>query len=393
MESRIQKIVLFADVLEDNFDGVSITLHKILNRVPKDRFDFLIVTAHPPLNKEDIPFPIIVCPYFIFPFQKGYRVGWPHGRALRKALDEFKPDLVHFTSPSPFSRYSVKYAKKHDLPVMSIYHTHFPTYWKYYIGKLGDFIFGGIINFFILFSYKRSNLILVPSKSVESDLLKFGMKAENIKTWGRALSANSYSPDFKKDDAFSFEDHQNHKKVLFVSRLIREKEVATVYEVYKRLLKSNTKLTMVITGDGPKRRWMERKMPKAVFTGKKTGEDLASIYASSDVFFFPSSTETFGNVVIEAMASGLPIVSANAGGPADLVKDNESGFLVETGNDEMFAEKILQILNNDDLRKRMSLHALQSVQKISIVKLHEKLWDIYDGVINDYKNKSLNKNN
>ena len=387
MKSKIQKVVLFADVLENNFDGVSVTLHKILNRVPKDRFDFLVITAHPPNNKEDIPFQIFECPYVKFPFQKGYRLGWPHGQKLKKAIDDFEPDLIHFTSPSLFSRFAIKYAEKKDLPVVGIYHTHFPTYWKYYIGKLGDFIFGGFINWLVLSSYKKSDLALVPTNSVKKDLLDLGMNEADIKIWGRAVSANSFSPAFRVDDAFTFNNQEEYKKVLFVSRLIREKEVATVYQVYKRLMSSDTKLKMIITGDGPKRDWMERKMPNAIFTGRKTGDELARIYASCDVFFFPSSTETFGNVVIEAMASGLPVVSANAGGPADLVEHNRSGFLVEKGEDEVFAQQILKLLDDDELRASMSIQAQRSVQKRSIEELHENLWDIYDGVIVDHAKK------
>ena len=105
--------------------------------------------------------------------------------------------------------------------------------------------------------------------------------------------------------------------------------MGTIYKTYKQVLKRTDDVTFIITGDGPMRRWLEKRMPKAVFTGKQTGHELAKIYASCDVFFFTSVTETFANVIIEAMASGLPVVSADAGGPSELVRDGKNGYLVK----------------------------------------------------------------
>ncbi|WP_425390957.1 glycosyltransferase family 4 protein [Ekhidna sp.] len=381
-----RKIALFADVLEENFDGVSVTLHKILRNAPQDRFEFLIITPHPPLFPEKIPFEIYTCKFLDLPFQKGqsgYRLGIP-GKEAKKKLDEFSPDLIHFTSPSLLGRFAIKYGKKHNIPVINIYHTHFPAYLKYYIGKFGDFLFGRMIKRSVMWYYRKADLTLVPTKPIRKDLKKLGVPKKKMKVWGRAIETGSFHPDFRNESLFDLVIPKDNKKVLFVSRLIKEKDMPAMVKIYKKLRKIDKSITMVVTGDGPKREWLEERMRKAVFTGKKTGEDLASIYASSDLFLFPSSSETFGNVVIEALASGLPVVSADAGGPSELVKHKQNGFLVKTGKTKEFVKRVVQILKDDLLHAEMSEAARKSIEVRSIESLHEKLWVIYEKAINDY---------
>lgn len=378
-----RKIALFADVLEENFDGVSVTLHKILRNAPKDRFEFLIITPHPPIHPEKINFKIHECKFLKLPFQKGYRLGIP-GQETKRLLDDFKPELIHFTSPSLLGRLAIRYARKHNIPVINIYHTHFPAYLKYYIGKFGDFLIGSMIKRSVMWYYRNADLTLVPTKPIKKDLKKLGVPKQKMKVWGRAIEPGSYHPDYRNESLFNLVVPKENKKVLFVSRLIKEKDMPAMVKIYKKLRKADKSITMVVTGDGPKREWLEDRMRKAVFTGKKTGEELAQIYASSDLFLFPSSSETFGNVVIEALASGLPVVSANAGGPSELVKHKVNGFLVKTGKTKEFVKRILQILKDEKLHAEMSESARNSIEARSIESLHEKLWNIYEKTINDY---------
>ena len=383
-----KKIVLFADVLEENFDGVSVTLHKILRNIPRDRFEVLIITPHPPRETDSIDFQIITCKYLKVPAQKGYRMGVPN-KDLKRAIDAFQPDLIHFTSPSLLGKFAIRYGKRNHIPVICIYHTHFPAYLKYYIGRVGDFILGPAIKYMVMWYYRNADLTLVPTKPIRKDLRRLGVPKDKMKVWGRAIEPGSYHPEFRDENLFDLFVPKENKKVLFVSRLIKEKDMPAMVKIYKRVRKNNKKITFVITGDGPKRDWLENKMRKAVFTGKKTGEDLARIYASSDLFLFPSSSETFGNVVIEAMASGLPVISADAGGPSELVKNKVNGFLVKSGKSKEFAKRITQLLENTDLHREMSQAARASIESRSIESLHEKLWNTYDRVIaNHHSRKS-----
>ncbi|UXX79561.1 glycosyltransferase family 1 protein [Reichenbachiella carrageenanivorans] len=383
----MRKIAIFADVLEENFDGVSITLHKILAAIPSDQFKILVITAHPPKDLSQFPHQIHLCPYLSLPFQKGYRLGLPDRKKLNIVLADFKPDLIHFTSPSLFGRFAIRYAKKHNLPVMNIYHTHFPVYLQYYIGKLGDLLFGGIIKHALMWFYRNSDLTLAPTRTIKKDLIKLGISHEGIKVWGRSLQVGDFSPDFKDPALFDVVIPRGHKKVLFVSRLIKEKEMAMLYKVYRKLRKADKNITMIITGEGPKREWLENKMPKAVFTGKKVGLELSKIYASCDLFFFPSVSETFGNVVIEAMASGLPVVAADAGGPSELVRHKKTGYLVKPGKPKKFSNRIIEILANETMQQEMGQEAQTYIQSRSIESLHHQLWAIYHESIRKYQDE------
>lgn len=384
MEVKKIKIALFTDVLEENFDGVSITLHKILRNAPKARFEFLVITPHPPKDLSTIPHEIFVIKHLKFPFQKGYKLGLP-SRSMRKVVDEFEPDLIHFTSPSLLGKFAIKYGKSHHIPVMNIYHTHYPVYLKYYIGKVGDFLFGPLIKRIAMGCYYKADLTLVPTKPIKKDLIKLKIPARKMKIWGRAIEAGSYSPEYRNESLFDEDIPRKHKKVLFVSRLIKEKDMPAIVKIYKKLRKANRKITMIITGDGPKKKWLEKRMKHALFTGRKVGSELAQIYASCDVFLFPSSSETFGNVIIEAMASGLPVVSANAGGPVELVKNKKNGFLVKSGKSKEFTKRILQILEDEKMHARMSMGARELIESRSIDSLHEQLWEIYEDTVSNFK--------
>ncbi|MEP2024453.1 MAG: glycosyltransferase family 1 protein [Reichenbachiella sp.] len=390
MNFAMRKIAIFADILEENFDGVSVTLHKILHAIPKDQFEVLVITSHPPKDLQSIPHKIHLCPYLKVPAQKGYRLGLPYNKKLKNVLDQFSPDLIHFTSPSLFGRFAIKYGQKNHLPVVNIYHTHYPLYLKYYVGRAGDFLIGRIAKYLFMWYYRNSDLTLVPTRTVKKDLLKLGISASKLKVWGRSLNVKNFNPTFRDETLFDVVIPEGNKKVLFVSRLIKEKEMKTIFKVYKKLRKADKTITMIITGDGPKRDWLENKMPKAVFTGKKVGIDLAKIYASCDLFFFPSESETFGNVVIEAMASGLPVVAADAGGPSEIVKNNKTGFLVKPRKAKKFANRIVEILSNHEMHKQMSQEALNFVQTRTIESLHDQLWEIYNQTINKHQLQQAN---
>ncbi|MCV9386823.1 glycosyltransferase family 4 protein [Reichenbachiella ulvae] len=389
MQNNKKKVVLFADVLEEDFDGVSITLNKIIADFPKDRFDLMIVTPHPPKDKSNIEFPMIEIPYLKFPLQVGYRLGLPiKAKGLKKAINEFRPDLLHFTSPTLMGRFAINYGRKNNIPVMTVYHTHYPSYLKFYAGRLGAKILGWPLSQGMAWYYKNADLTLVPTSPVKRDLERLGIDSNKMVIWGRAIHANRFNPRFKQTDYFEGKIPKGNKTVLFVSRLIKEKNVNMLAEMYERFERKNKKITMVITGDGPELEWLKEKMPNALFTGKLRGKELSTVYASADLFFFPSASETFGNVVLEAMASGLPVVAADANGPSDIVKDGITGFLAKPGYHNGFYKRILALTQDDHLRLQMGKAAFDYANAKTIDNLHAELWGHYERVIKSHEMRS-----
>ena len=181
---------------------------------------------------------------------------------------------------------------------------------------------------------------------------------DNFRLWPRGVDAERFNPA-KRSAAWRTKHGigESEPVVLFVSRLVREKQLDTVTATMRRIEAQGIGHRCMIVGDGPERSALEREMPHAVFTGFLEGEDLAEAYASSDVFLFPSETETFGNVTLEAMASGLPAVCADATGSRSLVIPGLTGYLVQPRNSAEFADRTAGLLQDRPLRNQMAAAA------------------------------------
>ena len=369
------KIVFFVDVLKKDFDGVSNTTNQIAYRLPKDRFDAIFVTPLPPEEKE-FPFPVHQCPYIEMPFYKQYRLALPKSmKPLEGILNDFNPDIVHWSTPSALGWYAVKYAKKRKIPSVSIYHTHFTSYVEYFLRYVpGVDKISPPIARRLLSLYRDCVLVLAPTESMKDYLKVLRVDQSKIKVWGRGVNQHLFSPAFRVEDFFQPYGLTTEKKILFVSRLVSFKSTDKLLELYA-LLEPNQKL--IITGDGPDMARLQSKMKNAVFTGKLTGRQLSQVFASADVFVFPSITETFGNVILEAMASGLPVVAAKAGGPGDIIQEGVTGFLTPPGDTAAMYDKVTLLLNDPAMHLRIREQALHYASQQNWDTLCDKLFDYY----------------
>jgi glycosyltransferase involved in cell wall biosynthesis len=369
------KIVFFIDVLKKDFDGVSNTMYQIVYRLPKDAFDAIFITPIPP-DDSAFPFPVYKCPSVDIPFYKEYQLALPKQmQGLEAILDDFSPDLVHWSTPSALGWYAVKYAKKRQIPLVTIYHTHFGSYAEYFLRFVpGIKKLSSIIARRFLSLYRDCDLVLAPTDGMKDYLKGIRINESNIAVWGRGINQRMFSPSFRDDAFFSAYGIANEKTILFVSRLVNYKSTDSLIQLNQLLDKGHK---LIITGDGPDMERMQSKMSGAVFTGKLTGEALSKVFASADVFVFPSVTETFGNVVLEAMASGLPVVAAKAGGPADIIEDGITGFLTEPGNISEMHSKIKALLSDDRLHTTIKDNALTYASQQNWEKLCQRLFDYY----------------
>ena len=389
------RIALFTDVLKENLDGVTYTLYNLIGRIPKDRFEFIFITPYPPSPEVKLPFPVIVCRYVPLPLYKEYPLALPYfDKNLKKALDDFKPDLIHFTSPTFLGRYALRYGQKHGIPVVSTYHTHFPMYVDYYFKHypvlwwLSWIAKKYLVPMILKFYYNNCDTVYVPTKPVLEDLVNLGINRERLTIWARGIDMSKYNARKRDKNFIDTMCGKNTVRILFVSRLFWIKEIRTIIGIYRQLTRSYPNARMIITGDGPQRKYMEKRMPGAVFTGKLIHEQLERIYASSDIFLFPSITETFGNVVLEALASGLPVVAAAKGGPVGILREGETGFLVEPKNVDEFCDKLGYLIDNPDIMEQMSRKATEYARTQKWEDLCHDMFASYEKIISEHSDKT-----
>ena len=385
MEKKKIKIAFFTDVLKQNLDGVTYTLYNIIERIPDDRFEFIFITPYPPDNPEDFPYPVVVCRYIQLPFYKMYPLAFPYyDRNIKRALEEFEPDLIHFTTPSFLGHYAVKYAKRNNIPVLSTFHTHFMAYIEYYFKylPLSSFLLKKLAWKFARWFYNSCEKVFVPTQPIIDELAESGVEEKRMMIWGRGIDSERFSPSLDDPEYMDKLCGQGTKRILFVSRIVWEKEIRTLLRIYRKFHKTRPDIKMVITGDGPQLAFMQRHMPEAVFTGKLINGDLSRIYASSDIFVFPSITETFGNVVLEAMASGLPVVAAAKGGPKGIVKDGITGFHAVPRDENDFCEKIIRLVDDGELYRKMKEEGVAYAATQQWDTLCKNLFQTYEEVLN-----------
>ncbi|MEM9822873.1 MAG: glycosyltransferase family 1 protein, partial [Bacteroidota bacterium] len=304
------RVAFIADMLVENLDGAIRTMYHLIHRIPKDQFEFLFLCGTPP--KEDIGFEIVALPTTPLPINLSYNMAIPflaEGK-MKRSLQHFQPDILHISTPSPLGHYALNYGHAKGIPVLSIYHTHFLTYVDYYLRKVPMMIppiKQKIIQYTQAF-YNRCQLTLVPTPSIINELAAYGVKKNKMLLWQRGIDKKLFHPSKKNPWRMRQMLGNDRPRLLFASRLVWEKNLETLIRIYREAAAQQLDYNFIIVGDGVAKAALEEAMPKAHFLGHIEHQELAQLYASADVFLFPSDTESYGNVVIEAMASGLPCV-------------------------------------------------------------------------------------
>jgi glycosyltransferase involved in cell wall biosynthesis len=351
------KVAFFAEILIEDFDGASRTMFQLLRRIPTDQFEFLFICG---VGADTLfGYDCITLPTLTIPFNKRYKMAVPAlaKRKTMRQLQVFAPDVVHIATPSWLGSFALDYAAQYSKPVISIYHTHFISYVDYYLRSLPVLIrpIKAQIARFQRDFYNRCDTIYIPSESIASELIAGGLEPSRVTIWKRGIDLTLFSP-LKKNLVQMREQTQSGLPIiLFASRLVWEKNIETLIKTYELAQQRGTAAIFVVVGDGTAKEDCQRRMPKAVFLGNLDHQTLATIYASADVFLFPSISESYGNVVLEAMASGLPCVIADGGGSRDFVEEGINGFRCAPNNPEAYLDKITLLLNDTDLHNKISL--------------------------------------
>ena len=358
---RKTKVAFFADILVKNFDGASRTMFQLIERIPNDEFEFMFFCGLPPEN--DIGHEVMKIPTIPIPFNSTYRLAIPMFSwfSMRKRLKAFKPDVIHIASPSPLGDFAFQFKRRRKIPVITIYHTHFLSYIDYYLRTLPFLVMPAkkTVAFGQRMFYNQSDLMYIPTQQMVNELEGLGFDTGKMKIWQRGINHNLFNPS-KKDLSVIKEITNNNKpNIIFASRLVWEKNLGTLIKIYRESKANGDKYNFIIAGNGTAREVLEEKMPDAYMLGKIDHEKLAILYASADIFLFPSVSETYGNVVVEAMASGCPCVIAKGGGSQSLVNHGKTGFLCEPNNPTDYLGRIEEIMNSEELRDQFMENGLE----------------------------------
>jgi len=267
---------------------------------------------------------------------------------VRRDLEQFNPNVVHVSSPDIVAHRAVTWARKHEIATVASVHTRFESYLAYYHLQWFEPFVRAILRRF----YRRTEIVLAPAESTAA-ILRASRMNRDIAIWTRGIDREQFNPgrrDMEWRRSIGIADDE--LLVAFLGRVVMEKGLDVFAEAIRALSNRGIKERVLVIGEGPARPWFEQQVPEAVFTGQLTGTDLARALASSDVLLNPSITEAFGNVTLEAMASGLPVVAAIATGTTNIVRDGETGTLVDVSDVDAFADALEAYARDPELRQR-----------------------------------------
>jgi len=375
-----KRIALFSGNYNYVMDGPVRALNTLVAFLEEQGIEVLVFapTAAKPAFKHSGT--LVSVPSFALPGRSEYRVALGLPRSVRKQLEAFDPQLIHLAAPDLLGCGALKWARKHNVPAVSSFHTRFDTYPRYYhLGWLEP-----LVRAFMRRFYKRCEQVYVPSECMRQILTEQHM-GEDIRLWTRGVDADLFSPT-KRDMAWRRDNGiaDDEAVIAFVGRLVLEKGLGIFADTLDELKKRGLKHKALIVGDGPERERFAKRLPDAVFCGYLQGEDLARAYASADIFFNASITETFGNVTLEAMASAVPAVCADASGSHFLVRPGETGYLVPPGDVSAFADRLEDLIADEGLRAGMAKASLADSRKFSWNAVLNALLDNYEQAIAHY---------
>jgi len=374
------KIAFFTETFLPKVDGIVTRLTKTIEYLVKNGDDVIVFCPEgSPNNYKGAK--IVGVAAMPLPLYPELKLGLP-GPAVSEALEEFQPDLIHVVNPAVLGLGGIWLAKTNNIPLIASYHTHLPKYLEHYgMGMLEPLLWE-----LLKAAHNQALLNLCTSTAMVNELESKGIRRTAL--WQRGVDTNSFKPEYRNQTmrAKLLGDYPDTGSLLiYVGRLSAEKQIERIKPVLEKI--PDTSLALV--GDGPYRNQLEKifENTKTNFVGYLAGEELASAYASGDIFLFPSSTETLGLVLLEAMAAGCPVIGANKGGIPDIINDGINGCLYDPDQEDNGEKSLIaatkKILQNSAKKEEMRIAARAEAEK----------WDWNQATLQlkNFYNKTLNK--
>lgn len=350
------RISLISETWAPEINGVAMTLGQLTHHVQRQGHHVQLVRPRQPGERGRCSESEVLVSGVAIPGYRELRLGLPAGATLKRAWGLYRPDVIYVATEGPLGWSAVRTAERLGIPAVSGFHTQFHQYSSYYgAAWLQPLVYG-----YLKSLHNRTACTLVPTEAMRREM---GADFRNVRVVGRGIDTALFDPK-KRSEALRREWGAGERDTVFlyVGRLAREKNIDTVLNTFLRLRQANERARLVLVGHGPDYQRLYERHEGVIFVGSRIGEELARHYASADVFLFPSMSETFGNVVLEAMASGLAVVAYAEAAAGIHIRHAENGMLAESGDEAAFLRYSSTLLNNRGFRQELRGHARQSME-------------------------------
>lgn len=362
----------FTDTLDD-VNGVATTIRKMTLAGMSAGYDVTVMTCQSTVTDDGLPHKNFTpVGDFELPEYELQRLAFPPVLRVIEHLSRHNYSELIISTPGPIGLTALYAAKALGIRTVGIYHTDFPQY----VRILTDDSFMETLTWnFMHWFYSQLDIVYVNSEDYRKCWIERGIPAEKLKILPRGLDTKLFNPS-RRDRNFWTQRGLRDGEIamLYVGRVSKEKNLDTLVAATRKLAEWQLSVRPVFVGDGPYLNEMKRLLPDAIFTGTLRGEELATAYASADFFAFPSTTDTFGNVVLEAQAAGLPVIVSDVGGPRDLVQPGKDGFITRALDATELAEAIRRLAGDPALRERLGATARTRVESRDWSEAFEKFW-------------------
>ncbi|HYR24719.1 MAG TPA: glycosyltransferase family 1 protein, partial [Aquabacterium sp.] len=344
-------------------NGVAMTLGRLVDGLQARNHQVQLI--RPRQHPDDLPQPTATFTEHLqrgiaLPRYEGLQLGLPARAALTRLWTRHRPDVVQIATEGPLGWSALAAANKLQLPVASDFHTNFHSYSSHYgLGLLRRAIVTYLRKF-----HNKAAVTLVPTEGIRRELTADGY--EHIEIVGRGVDTRLFHPG-RRDPALRarWGVGESGTAVLYVGRLAAEKNLALTFRAFEAMRATNPACRLVLVGDGPERALWQARYPDAIFCGTQTGGALAAHYASGDVFLFPSLTETWGNVTIEAMASGLAVVAYDCAAAEEIIRHGENGLKVSLEDEAAFIAQAVALAPDRARQRRLGNAAAARAAQLS----------------------------
>lgn len=308
---------------------------------------------------------------FHLPFYQEVQIGYPNTKTLQKQWIKHRPDIIQIVTEGPLGYSAMQAADRLNIPSISDYRTNFQQYSRSY--HLG--VFEGLVFAYLRHLHNKTRATLVPTQQLGNELEKLGF--HNVNILSRGIDTESFSPKKRSESLRnSWQASKDELVFMYVGRIAPEKNLALAVEAFNTIRQYTQKTKLVLVGDGPIRKQLEQENPDFIFCGMKTGDELYEHYASGDVFLSPSITETFGNTVLEAMASGLAVLSYDYAAAREHIIHQENGVKAPLEDKQAFINQAIWLVQNPEKRKTIAHQAHTSIQQYSWKRISHNLLSI-----------------